>query len=220
MRLKVLMAMVTFALAVGVCSAAPVETQSASPLGNADGGKNETAIGSLAADAVREAVSAQIAFVASSELRPKDSPIPAGKVSSAQIAELVTYPSDPLAVLSIQGKVIKKALEKSVSIYPQRNQGFLQVSGLRFTFDPSKPTGSRVTSVTVGSAQLNDNDYYSVGVTSSMANGALGYWKVWNKDSDVRRRLPDQNIVHAVESYFQSHPRIDYGTLNRITITH
>ena len=217
MRPRSLMAIVVVFLSAGACFGAPVETTSASPLGNVDGGKNETAIGDLVADSIRETLQTQIAFVASSELRLKDPPIPAGKVSSAQIAALASYPNDPLAILSIQGKAIKQALEKSVAICPQRNQGFLQVSGLRFTFDPSKPVGSRATSVTIGSAQLSDNDYYSVGVTSSMANGALGYWKVWTKD-DVRRRLPDQNVVRAVESYFKGHPTINYGVLDRVSV--
>jgi len=53
-------------------------------------------------------------------------------------------------------------------------------------------------------------------MTSSMANGALGYWKVWTS-SNVIRRIPDSSIEKAVEKYFKTNPKIDYSSLNRIT---
>ena len=37
-----------------------------------------------------------------------------------------------------------EALENAVSKYPQLEGRFLQVSGLKFAFDPSKPVGERV----------------------------------------------------------------------------
>ncbi len=204
-------------LTAGVTLAEDVIVQSASPLGNKDAGKTETAIGDLVADAVRREARADIAFVAASELKPKDPPIPAGKVSSADVAALVSYSDDPLAVLQITGKSVKQALERSLSIYPQPNLGFLQVSGLSFTANPGAAAGSRVTSVTVGGSPLNDSATYTVAVTNSMANGALGYWKVWTEDQ-VKERRPDTNIVTAIQSYFKANPKIDYGTLDRITI--
>ena len=116
---------------LGVCANAS-QSQSATSLGNDDPRKQETAAGDLVADAVRDATKAQIAFVAASELKPSSEPIPAGSVSSSDVAALISYPNDPLAILRIDGKTIRQALEKSVSIYPQRNLGFLQVSGLKF----------------------------------------------------------------------------------------
>ena len=37
-----------------------------------------------------------------------------------------------------------EALENSVSMYLYQDGRFLQVSGVKFAFDPSKPSGSRV----------------------------------------------------------------------------
>jgi 2',3'-cyclic-nucleotide 2'-phosphodiesterase (5'-nucleotidase family) len=192
--------------------------ETASALGNKDQGKVETAVGDLVADAVREALHTDLAFIAASELKSKDEPIPAGKVASTAISSLVSYPNDRLAVLSLTGKAIQLALERSVSIYPQPSLGFLQVSGLRFTYDASKPLGNRVSSVMVGSTPLTDDARYSVAVTKSMANGALGYWKVWTQDS-IKPGATDTTIVKAVEAYFKSTQKIDYGTLNRIAAT-
>ncbi len=199
----------------GLCFAEPAQTQSASALGNSTSRKQETSVGDLVADAVRQATGTKIAFVAASELKPTVEALPEGTVSSMDIAALISYPGDPLAVLRVDGKTVRKALEKSVAIYPQRSLGFLQVSGIKFKFDPKKKPGSRVTSVTVGKKPLDENAFYTVGVTNSMANGALGYWKVWKK-KDVDKKLPGVNIVKAVEGFFGARPRIDYGKLDRI----
>lgn len=199
----------------GACRAQGVQTQNASPLGNKEPGKAETAAGNLVADAVRKALRTDIAFVAASELKPKDEPFAEGKVSSTDIAVLVSYPDDPLAELELDGKSVRQALERSVSIHPQPNLGFLQVSGLQFGFDPAKPSGQRVTTVTVNGVPLGDDTRYTIGLTNSMANGALGYWKVWSPDK-VKRRFADRNLIVALEAYLKANPKIDYGTLDRI----
>jgi len=210
-------AFVPLALVPTCATAEDVTVQSASPLGNKEPGKSETAIGDLAADALRREMRTELSFVTASELKPKDPPIPAGKVTSSEVAALVSYSDDPLAVIQITGKAVRQALERSVSIYPQSNMAFLQVSGLRFSFDSSRPSGSRVTSVTVGNSDLIDSATYSVAVTNSMANGALGYFKVWT-DEQVKERNPNTNIARAIESYFRANPKIDYGSLDRVTV--
>ena len=50
-----------------------------------------------------------------------------------------------------------------------------------------------------------------------MANGALGYFKVWT-DEQVKERNPNTNIARAIESYFRANPKIDYGSLDRVTV--
>ncbi|MGQ9456332.1 MAG: 5'-nucleotidase [Armatimonadota bacterium] len=194
----------------------PAQTESVSPLGNKDAGRSETAIGDMIADAVRSLLRTDIAFVATSEIKPKDPPIPAGKVTITDIRSLISYPDDPLAILELTGNSIKQALERAVSIYPQPNLAFLQVAGLKFTFDPQKPYGQRILSVSVGSSPLETNATYTVGVTNSMANGALGYWKVWG-ESNIKQRLPETSIINAVETFFRANPKIDYSKLDRIT---
>ena len=203
-------------LTAGIVCADPAQTQTASALGNDEIGKTETAIGDLAADSVRAEMRADVAFIAASEIKRKDPPLPPGTVDSSQIASLITYPDDCLAVLTLNGKQIRDALERSVSIYPQRNLGFLQVSGLKFTFDPNARRGERVKSVRIGNADVNDGKSYTVAVTSSMADGALGYWKVWSKD-DVKTRDKNLTIATSIESFFKSNKRIDYSKLDRIT---
>lgn len=193
-----------------------VTTQSASALGNKDIEKAETAVGDLVADAVRAFAKADIAFIAASELKAKDQPIPAGKVSASDLGDLVSYTDDPLAVLKLSGAQIRQALEKAVLIYPQPNLGFLQVSGMKFTF-LKDGAGSRVTSITINGSAMDDSRTYTVALSNSMANGALGYWKVWSK-ANVLRQYPDASLVKAISDYLAANPKIDYSALNRISV--
>ena len=43
-----------------------------------------------------------------------------------------------------KGKKLHLVLENAVSKYPSNEGRFLQVGGLKFAFDPSKPSGSRI----------------------------------------------------------------------------
>ena len=194
------------------------QSTSVSQLDNVDPGKAETAIGDLVADALRAAMHTDIAFVAASDLKQLAAPIPADAINSSDIIALIAYPDDSLATLTLDGKSIKQALERSVSNYPQSNFGFLQVSGIRFTIDPARPTGSRVSSINIGKSPINDDQKYTAAVSNSLANGALGYWKIWTKDNITSR---SQNITNAgaLDAYFQANPKLDYSTLNRIITT-
>lgn len=50
--------------------------------------------------------------------------------------------------LKVTGQGIKSILENGLSQYPKYDGRFPQVSGLKFSFDPSQPVGSRIISDT------------------------------------------------------------------------
>jgi 2',3'-cyclic-nucleotide 2'-phosphodiesterase (5'-nucleotidase family) len=211
--------LVWFVVLVLVAFAVPLtyaDTESASPLSNVNAGKTETSIGSLMADALKNAMGSDIAFVAASETKPLDKPIPAGKVKAGDITALVSFQEDPVVSLQVKGSTVRAALERSVSIHPQPNLGFLQVAGVKFTYDASKPAGSRVVAVLVGSGVLLDDSDYTVAVSNSMANGAMGYWKVW-QGSKIVKGPSDMNLVKAIETFLAGRAKIDYSVLDRIT---
>jgi 2',3'-cyclic-nucleotide 2'-phosphodiesterase (5'-nucleotidase family) len=206
-----LMALVTL---TGVAFAASVTSDS--PLGTAGVRKSEVSIGDLVADSMREAIGADIAFVSASELKEKDAQIPKGKISTEDATQYVAYTDDPIVQMNLTGKQIRQAIERSVLIYPKDNLGFLQVSGLKVSFNPDKPAESRVVSIKLGDRTLSDSDSYTVAMTSSMANGALGYWKIWTKDNIVR--TTDATIPTAIDKFFSARTRINYSNLNRIAV--
>ena len=71
---------------------------------------------------------------------------------------------DPLAVVEVTGRQLLAALENGVSQYPKHEGRFPQVSGIRFSFDPSQPVGGRVLahSVCVDGVQLKSSQVRTV----------------------------------------------------------
>ena len=84
---------------------------------------------------------------------------------------------DCLVKLEVTGEQLLLALENGVSKYPQLEGRFPQVSGMSFTFDPSKPSGSRVSAslVQVGEERLQKNKTYTLCTKLYIAHGKDGY---------------------------------------------
>ncbi len=131
-----------------------------------------------AADLVREAAGADIAF------------LPAGimfrEFAGDELSKLVKYPTETIHVSKLTGAQIRQALNRSISLFPSPNSGFLQVSGLEVTFDPHKPAGERVTQVSVNGKPLDNKADYQVAMPISLARGGYGYFNVWDKTAIVR----------------------------------
>jgi 2',3'-cyclic-nucleotide 2'-phosphodiesterase (5'-nucleotidase family) len=131
-----------------------------------------------AADVLREAAGAEIAF------------LPAGMLKSAfepeNLASLLQYPTDELAVVNLRGSQIRLAFERSVSLFPSPSSAFLQLSGIEFTFSRSAAPDSRVLTITLDGQRLDPNRTYSVAMPATIARGGLGYFRVWNRDQIAR----------------------------------
>jgi 2',3'-cyclic-nucleotide 2'-phosphodiesterase (5'-nucleotidase family) len=85
---------------------------------------------------------------------------------------------DQLVRLQVTGDILRSALENAVSkseevVDPPGR--FLQVSGLRFAFDPNRPKGERVLCVTVGGKPLAPAATYTLATFGFLASGKDGY---------------------------------------------
>jgi 5'-nucleotidase-like protein len=140
----------------------------------------EAEAGNLIADALRAATSADLALVAAGELR--DDSLPPGTVTTAQLQRLLTNGDEPVTVLSLSGATLRNALEVGISAYPRKSKGFLQVSGLTFVFDPARPEGSRVVAATAAGQPMQDGRQYRVAMSSSLASGQYGYYRLWSRE--------------------------------------
>jgi 5'-nucleotidase len=132
---------------------------------------SETVLGDIVTDGIRSAAGTDIAFMNSGSIRAA---LEQGDVTFADAYAVLPYLNFTLAA-NVKGSVVREALEQSVRDYPNPAGGFLQVSGLNFSFDPDKPAGGRVTEVTVGGAPLDDGKNYSLAVNDWLANGGDGY---------------------------------------------
>lgn len=83
----------------------------------------------------------------------------------------------PIVKLKMSGTIILSALQNSVSKWPELEGRFLQVSGIRLEFDPSKAPGSRIIEETVRVAgePLDLERVYTVATADYLMFGKEGY---------------------------------------------
>jgi len=135
---------------------------------------NETNLGNLVADMMRWASEgADIALENGGGIR-WHRVFPAGNITRGDIYELLPF-LNTLVMMDLTGAQIRAALELSVNKYPYEFGSFLHVSGLKFTFDPTKPAFSRVVNVWVGGEPLVETAVYRVATNDFLAAGGDGY---------------------------------------------
>lgn len=131
-----------------------------------------------AADVLREQTGADGAFLAAGLVRES--------YKSDNLASLIQYPTDEVVLVQLKGSQIRQAFERSVSLYPQPNSSFLQISGFEVTFSKSAAAGQRIMSIMAGSARLDDEKQYVVAMPNTLGRGGLGYFKIWDKSKIVK----------------------------------
>ena len=135
----------------------------------------ETNLGSFVADAFRAAAGADVALVNGGALRA-DVVLPAGVLTRRELHAILPY-EDALVVVEVKGATLRAALENGVSLAREdaKPGRFPQVSGLRFTYDPSRPVGDRVVDVRMGGKPLDAEATYRLATLSFLASGKDGY---------------------------------------------
>lgn len=74
--------------------------------------------------------------------------VPAGDITLGQVQTVMPF-GNALAIMEITGAELEAALEHAVSIAPSANGAFLQIAGMKYTYDSRKTAGDRVVSVEV-----------------------------------------------------------------------
>jgi 5'-nucleotidase / UDP-sugar diphosphatase len=106
--------------------------------------RRESVVGDLVGDAMRSGTGADVALLNSGTLR-LDNVIQPGPISNHQLEAMFPFADQTRVVtFPLTGAGLRRILEHGVSSGILGTGGFLQISGLSFTFDPSKPSGSRL----------------------------------------------------------------------------
>ncbi|HEY3246889.1 MAG TPA: 5'-nucleotidase C-terminal domain-containing protein [bacterium] len=135
--------------------------------------QQESALGDYIADVMRAAMSADIAITNGGGIR-SDALFPAGPIRRRDVFAWLPF-GNLITKVAIRGAAVRAALENGVSQWQQVAGRFPQVSGLQFAFNPDRPVGSRVLSVTVGGRPLDDAATYTVATNDFMLRGGDGY---------------------------------------------
>jgi 2',3'-cyclic-nucleotide 2'-phosphodiesterase (5'-nucleotidase family) len=134
----------------------------------------ENAIGNLFADAIREAVGADIGIVNGGGIRG-DRQYPAGHAVTRRDV-LTELPFGNVTVLiELKGGEVKEMLEHSVSRVAELQGRFLSVSGATFAYDPKADVGKRVGEATVGGKPLDPARTYKVAANDYIVAGGDGF---------------------------------------------
>ena len=160
-----------------------------------------TSGGQFVADLLREAGGDDLAFMPADGLR--------AKFEVDYFKTILKYPTEGISVVSLTGLQIRQALERSVSLSPTPNDGFLQVSNVEFSYNPRQEPDRRVISVTIAGAKLDEKRTYSVAMPANLARGGLGYFKVWDRE-EIKKSLAGVTMEDILDQkvFRDSAPRI------------
>lgn len=142
-----------------------------------------------AADILRDAASADGAFLAAGLVKDQ--------FQNDNLASLLQYPDDEIVVVALKGAQIRQAFERSISLYPQQNTSFLQISGFEVNFDPNAEPNQRIKKISAMGSALDENKTYNIAMPASLGRGGLGYFKIWDKTKIVNT-LPNLTVEKAL----------------------
>ena len=134
----------------------------------------ETTMGNLIADALREALQADVALTNGGGIRG-DRLYDAGTtLTRRDIRRELPFGSVGV-LLALSGADLLTALENGVSQVEAKAGRFPQVSGMHFVYNPDQPAGRRVVAVQVGGKPLDPAATYRVATNDFMLQGGDGY---------------------------------------------
>jgi 2',3'-cyclic-nucleotide 2'-phosphodiesterase (5'-nucleotidase family) len=137
------------------------------PSTSASRGK-ESVLGDIVTDAIRAGTGAEVALLNAGTLRLEQA-IPPGPITNHALEALLPFSDQTRVVtLPLSGARLRSVLEHGVSQQILRTGGFLQVSGISFTFDPARPSGRRL----VGDIKRSNGKILGAGDTVSVALNA------------------------------------------------
>jgi len=149
------------------------ETTAALDARNSTVRQQESNLGNFIADVMRATVQADLAMTNGGGIRT-NALFPAGRIARKDVFAWLPF-GNLIVKVAVSGAAVRQALENGVSQWEQVGGRFPQVSGLRYTFNPTRPVGSRVTEVRVGDQPINDAAIYTLATNDFMLRGGDGY---------------------------------------------
>lgn len=135
--------------------------------------QQETNLGNLVADAMREQAGADCALITGSSIRV-DRVLPAGVLTRRQAMMILPYENGVVKV-RLSGRELVEVVEHSLSALGPENSSFPQVSRLRLRYDPGKPPGQRLLQLLVGDQPVRPEGSYTFACSEFIRKGGCGY---------------------------------------------
>lgn len=176
----------------------------------------ECAMGNLVTDVFRSFSGAEVFALNSGKIRRA---LSAGPITRKDVYDVLPFGGN-LVLTAMNGRQLLALLNKGCEFAgkPQLGRGFLQVSGLRFSWDPDGPAMAKVRpeSVLVGGDPLDLERVYSVATEAYIFGGGDGY-DIFAAEALPRLRFFDESILTVLEEALRSMKIVPRPVDGRIT---
>jgi 5'-nucleotidase len=166
----------------------------------------ECSMGNLVADAMLDRTKGQDITIAIQNGGGLRASIGAGNVSMGDVLTVLPF-QNTVATFQLTGADVLAAIENGLSQIDAGAGRFPQVSGMKFSFDKTKPPGSRVVSAEVkegdGFVLLDPKKVYGVVSNNYMRAGGDGYTVFANNGKNAYDFGP--NLEQVVADYLTAH---------------
>ena len=172
--------------------------------------KQETNLGNLVTDAMREVSKADIAITNGGGIRAT---IEKGDVTMGEV--LTAFPFTNFTVtVDLTGKEVIQALENGVKAAPELAGAFCQVSGLTFKYDDTAKAGERVFDVMVAGKPIDLEKTYKVATNDFIAGGGDQYDVFKGKTETGQYELLSETLAKYIAAKKEVNPQVE----GRITV--
>ncbi|MGO4563541.1 5'-nucleotidase C-terminal domain-containing protein [Rhizobium sp. 2YAF20] len=166
----------------------------------------ECSMGNLVADAMLDRTKGQGITIAIQNGGGLRASIGAGNVSMGDVLTVLPF-QNTVATFQLTGADVLAAIENGLSQIDAGAGRFAQVSGMKFSFDKTKPPGSRVVSAEVkegnGFVLLDPKKVYGIVSNNYMRAGGDGYTVFANNGKNAYDFGP--NLEQVVADYLTAH---------------
>lgn len=155
------------------------------------------ALGNLIADAQRASGGADVAIMNNGGIRTS---LPRGPVTWRELYELQPF-GNRIVVLRLDGDRLRRTLEHALS----GSEPSVHISGLRVSYDVSRPPGRRIVDVRLDNGEpVRDDRTYTVAVNDFMAEGGSGFEMLKSPQPRTDTGVTD---LDALIVYLESRPQ-------------
>lgn len=164
----------------------------------------ETNLGNMMADLVRTQFNTDIGLLNAGGLRANQE-INHGPFTWQMVNQLLPSRDDVFKI-KIKGHLLKQVLENAVSAWPKMDGRWPLVSGLKFSFDPSRSPGDRIVPESIidkDGMQFDFDRVYSVAINNYLAQGKDGFEVLLDPSIQRCNYTEDEEMdIRAIVNYF------------------
>lgn len=169
----------------------------------------ESNLGNLIADAYKAHFNTEIAFMNGGGVRANVEP---GDFKLKDAISILPF-SNKVGAFKYSGKTIVEALEHGVSGVDKKVGRFLQVSGLKYSYNPKNEVGSRTSNITVNGKPIELDTIYTVALPLYIKNGGDGFQMLKESlgtvDIDSEKNIDSDIFIDYVKKIKDLNPKLE-----------